>query len=84
MLLGNICGCGWNEAYREGVGHLLLSVHRFEQSEVAGDPGRGYGKDGAEVIQSHRHQRVFTLQKVKTLERRGLPWRPYSNVQLCH
>lgn len=73
MLLGNICGCGWNEAYREGVGHLLLSVHGFEQSEVAGDAGRGYVKGGAQVVQSHCHQGVFALQKEKPSEKRMLP-----------
>lgn len=48
-------------AYREGVRHLCLSIHRLEESQVAGDPPRGQAEDGAIVIEGDLQQRVFRL-----------------------
>lgn len=48
-------------AYREGVRHLRLSIHRLEESQVAGDPRRGQAKDGAVVVEGDLQHRVFRL-----------------------
>lgn len=48
-------------AYREGVRHLRLSIHRLEESQVAGDPRWGQAKDGAVVVEGDLQHRVFRL-----------------------
>lgn len=48
-------------AYREGVRHLRLSIHRLEESQVAGDPRRGQAEDGAVVVEGDLQHRVFRL-----------------------
>lgn len=52
-------------AYREGVRHLRLTIHRLEESQVAGDPSRGQAEDGAIVIEGDLQQRVFCLSMEK-------------------
>lgn len=49
--------------YCESVRHLRLSVHRLEESQVAGDPRRGQAKDGAIVIKGDLQHRVFRLPR---------------------
>lgn len=48
-------------AYREGVRHLRLSIHRLEESQIAGDPRRGQTKHGGVVIEGDLKHRVFRL-----------------------
>lgn len=48
-------------AYREGVRHLRLSIHRLEESQVAGNPRWGQAEDGAVVVEGDLQHRVFCL-----------------------
>lgn len=50
-----------SEAYRECIGHLFLSIHRFEESQVADYPSWGQVKDRCIVIKHNLHQGVFRL-----------------------
>lgn len=51
------------EPYRKCVSHLLLPVHRCNQSQVAHDAGRGHTKHCGVLLQGNLHHRVFRLAR---------------------
>lgn len=58
------------EAYRESIGHLLLSIHRFEESQVADYPSRGQVEDRGVVIKGNLHHGVFRLPTERFLKKK--------------
>lgn len=60
-------------AYRKGVRHLRLSIHRLEESQVTGDPCRGQTEDGAIVIEGDFQNWVLGLStKERERERNSI------------
>lgn len=51
------------ESYRKCISHLLLPIHRCNQSQVAYDASRGHTKYCDVVVKGNLHHRVFRLAR---------------------